>query len=144
MTAHEAVAPGPDQPVKVRFLQAHLPYNAGEVAGFVPAVAANLIERRVAEPVRDAAPRAGAEGDGGGDQGQGGQGAGAQDRAPELDPRTHELTVDAVGELAETISDPAELARLVAGEQAHPKHPGGRKTALEYLELRAAELAPKE
>lgn len=36
--------------VPVRFLQKARPYNSGEVAGFKPDIAADLIKRGVAEP----------------------------------------------------------------------------------------------
>lgn len=117
------MADGTDR-VVVRFLRAHLPYNAGEVAGFTPSVADNLLERGLAELAEPPAHPGKADGS-----------------TPSGDLRTHDLTIEGVGDLADTITEPAEIAALIDGEKAHPKHPGGRKGALEFLELRAAELA---
>lgn len=109
--------------VPVRFVTAQSPFNAGEVAGFPANIAERFIRFGVAEL---AEPPADGEG---------------STPPPAADVRTHDLTIDGVGELAETITDPAEIAKLIEGERAHPKHQGGRKGALEFLELRAAELA---
>lgn len=122
--------------VPVRFRATTAQHNAGEIAGFKPEVAARYVAAGIAEYWQPAElapkdpPADGADGTGSGEP-------------PALDTRTHELTIDGVGGLAEGLTDPAEVARLIAGEQAHPKHAGGRKGALEFLELRAAELAPK-
>ena len=37
------------KPVAVRFLQQAMKYNAGEIAGFAPELAANLVQTGVAE-----------------------------------------------------------------------------------------------
>lgn len=129
-----------NEKVVLRFVKPSPPYNSGEVAGFPPAQARAYLDAGIAhlegepEPVEETPPPSNPPG------------PGKQDDPPAVDNATHELSVDDVGKLAETITDPATIAALIAGEKAHPKFQDGRKGALEFLELRALELAepPKD
>lgn len=130
----------PNGLIPVRLLVATAGLNGGEIGGFSVEVAADLVQRGLAEyytpagaepqpsaakpPVSPVPPKV------------------PEAKGPEVDTATHELNIDDVGTLAESITDLAKLEALIAGEKLHPKHPDGRKGALELLDLRAAELQP--
>lgn len=68
---------------------------------------------------------------------KGGSGAGG-------DTRTHELTVPQARELVAGIEDVEALEQLAVGEEQHPQHDGGRKSVLEAIDDRIAELTEAE
>ena len=60
------------------------------------------------------------------------------------DTSTHDLTLDGVEGLIDSIEDLGTLQSVWDGELAHPEHKGGRRGALKILRARAKVLSEEE
>ena len=123
----------------VTFTRWYQGYNAGEVAGFPPAKAGELINGGVAlykdgpvPPNMKTATAAPAD-DAGGDNAGGKPG--------DLATATHALNAKDAVALVEGLTSADDVAKVRDGEVHHPKYTGGRQSVLDALDARAKAIA---
>jgi hypothetical protein len=163
-------APALNALVPLLLLSAVPPINAGEVAGFKPEEAEDLVQRGLAlrwdvkagkpieeapvvvepEPKKKAPPAppapapdpkpAPATGSGDGDPDRKEEGAGDAPAAVVPDLALQEFNAAEAMELVADEKDVAKLEALRAGEVLHPKYEGGRATVLAEIDALIAQL----
>lgn len=137
MTPNDPPAPAPEPITKtiVRFQRAYGVYFPGDVAGFEPALARDLIARGTAEYASGIDPREPAAAAASAPAPAPGLPTGSIDEAEALRLRSLTHTLNATDAIAvidgETRQDALEL--LLQGEVVHPEYANGRKTVLEAI-----------